>query len=247
MHDGKLIQLWAHRGGESFLVALEPASGKELWRTPYPSGNNCSTPLVVRVGDEEQLVIAGYQTSGFDPDTGKLLWSVGRPDAGGNTTMASPVALGELVFVPGQRPRAGSGQLRALIVTGGGEPVEELWSIRSDDNIPSPLAYDERLFFLKGDSAQLTVWNAATGEVEYGPERLAGVDEAWASPVLAGGRLYVIGRAGTVAVLALAPEISVLARNELPDAFDASPAVAGDELFLRGKRQLWCVAEPSSR
>ena len=87
---------------------------------------------------------------------------------------------------------------------------------------------------------------SVSGELEYGPERLHGVKEAWASPVLAGGRLYVAGRDGTVEVLELAPEVRTLAVNVLTDAFDASPAVAGNELYLRGKRSLFCVAEPKA-
>lgn len=246
LHDGKLIQLWAQRGGDGFLVALEAASGKELWRTPVPRGNNCSTPVVVRVEGQDQIVIGGYQTSAFEPASGRRLWSFGEPVPDGGVTMASPVSAGELLIVPGQRLRAGSsGTLRALVVTPGGEGPEELWSLRSDDNIPSPLLHDEHLYFVKDGSAQLTVWNAATGEVEYGPERLEGVGATWASPVLANGHLYVVGREGTTAVLSLAPEVEVLARNVLPDAFDASPAVAGNELFLRGKQHLWCVGAPA--
>ncbi len=153
------------------------------------------------------------------------------------------MAIGELVLIPG----VDRGDLLALVALGGGEPAEMLWSRRSSDNIPSPLAYEQKFYFLKGDSGQLTVLDYASGDVEYGPERLKGVSEAWASPVIAGGRLYVTGRDGTVEVLALAPEVHTLAVNVLEDGFDASPAVAGNELFLRGKSQLFCVAEKESK
>lgn len=236
LHDGSLIVLWAH-WGESFLVALDSASGKERWRTPLPAGNNCSTPLVVHVGGADQILVAGRRTTAFDPGTGRELWSIGDAPANGNTSMASPVALGELVLIPS----VDGVDLRALVALPG-EPAEMLWSRRSSDNIPSLLAYDQRVYFVR-DSGQLIVLDAASGEVEYGPERLSGVSEAWASPVIAGGRLYVIGRDGRVEVLALAPEIRTLAVNELADHFDASPAVAGNELFLRGAAHLFCLAE----
>jgi len=129
--------------------------------------------------------------------------------------MASPVALGELVLVPSVDRE----DMRALVATPG-EPAELLWSMRSSDSIPSLLAYEEKLYFLR-DSGQLTVLDSATGEVEYGPERFE--------------------------VLALAPEVHTLAVNELDDHFDASPAVAGNELFLRGKSHLFCVAEPAKK
>jgi outer membrane protein assembly factor BamB len=241
LHDGTLFLLWAH-WGDSFLVALDAATGKERWRTPVPTGNNCSTPLVVHVGDEEQLVVAGRQTMAFDPRSGEVLWTSGEPSQTGNTTMASPVALGELVLVPSVDGR----DMRALIAVPGGETSDVLWSARSNDNIPSPLAYEQRFYFLKGDSGQLTVLDSASGDVEFGPERL-NVNEAWASPVIAGGRLYVVGRDGKVEVLALAPEPKSLAVNELDDEFEASPAVAGNELFLRGRSHLFCVAEPGAK
>ncbi|NOT32070.1 MAG: PQQ-binding-like beta-propeller repeat protein [Planctomycetes bacterium] len=238
LYDGSLILLWAH-WGNSFLIALDATNGKERWRTPVPAGNNCSTPIIVHVEGRDQVVCAGSRTIACDPRTGQELWSFGEPN-GGITSMASPVAIGELVLVPGVDRE----DLRALVAMPAGEPAEMLWSRRSNDNIPSPLAYDAKFYFLKGDSAQLTVLDSASGEVEYGPERLQGVSEAWASPVIAGGRLYVTGRDGTVEVLALEPEIATLAVNVLPDAFDASPAAAGDELFLRGKSHLYCLAEP---
>jgi outer membrane protein assembly factor BamB len=241
-YDGSVIVLWAHRG-ESFLTALDAATGKERWRTPLPEGNNCSTPLVVHVEGEDQLVIAGKPTIACDPGTGKVKWSLGEWQSNPITSMASPVALGELVLVPGVNRE----DLRALVALPGGEPAEVLWSKRSSDNIPSPLAYDQRVYFLKGDSGQLTVLDSASGEVEHGPERLQGVSEAWASPVIAGKRLYVIGRDGKVEVLSLAPGVRTLAVNELDDHFDASPAVAGNELFLRGTSRLYCVAEPSPK
>jgi outer membrane protein assembly factor BamB len=240
LYDGSLIVLWAHRG-ESFLIALDAASGKERWRTPVPSGNNCSTPIVAHVEGGDQIVVAGKRAMGFDPKTGKELWSTGEWQSSGITSMASPVAAGELVLIPSVD---GEG-LRALVALPAGEPVEVLWSKRSSDNIPSFLVHDQKLYFLKGDSGQLTVMDCASGDVEYGPERLSGVSEAWASPVIAGGRLYVASRDGKVEVLALAPELRVLAVNELEDGFDASPAVAGDELFLRGRSRLFCVAESS--
>ena len=242
LHGGSVICLWGHWGA-SFLVALDAASGKERWRSPLPRGNNCSTPLVVHVDGADQIVVAGKRTIAFDPASGKEIWSFGESGANGNTTMASPVAIGELVLIPSVDRE----DMRALVALPGGEPAELLWSRRSSDSIPSLLAHDQRVYFLKGDSGQLTVLDATSGEVEYGPERLDGVGEAWASPVIAGGRLYVAGRDGKVGVLALSPEVRTLAVNALDDHFEASPAVAGNELFLRGRERLFCLAEQGAK
>jgi hypothetical protein len=83
----------------------------------------------------------------------------------------------------------------------------------------------------------------ATGTVTYGPERLQGVADVYASLVAAGGHLYVAGRDGTVEVLSTGEKIATVAVNRLEDRFDSSPAIAGNELFLRGYENLYCIAE----
>jgi outer membrane protein assembly factor BamB len=65
----------------------------------------------------------------------------------------------------------------------------------------------------------------------------------YASPVGAGGRIYVVGRDGSSMVLKRGDTVDVLARNKLDDRIDASPAVVGKELFLRGHQYLYCIAE----
>ena len=76
-------------------------------------------------------------------------------------------------------------------------------------------------------------------------ERLEGISGVYASPVAADGRVYVAGRDGTVVVLKEGPKVEVLATNRLDDGFDASPALVGDRLFLRGRSSLYCLQEKS--
>ena len=89
----------------------------------------------------------------------------------------------------------------------------------------------------------ITNLNPKTGAVHFGPERLDAIDGVYASPVGAADRVYVVGRNGTTVVLKRGPHLEVLATNTLDDGFDASPAIAGAELFLRGKSHLYCLAE----
>jgi len=240
-----VIVLWGHEG-DSFLVALDAKSGKESWRTPLAQGTNWSTPLVVTVEGKPELVIGGPRVAAYDPATGKELW--GHGEAGRrNGAIACPVALdGLVVYAMGGR---GGGEARALLVGAPkAEDAEEdeslLWSVRLDaPHVPSPLAYDGKVYFLKQDSGILSVLDPATGELSYGPERLEGVADVYASPIVAGEKLYIAGRDGTVEVLSTGAEITTLAVNRLEDGFDASPAVAGNELFLRGRASLYCIAE----
>ena len=236
---------WDHEG-DSFLVALDKASGKERWRTPRPKGTSWSTPLVVKAGDQDEIVVGGARTIGYDAKTGRELWSFGPADKGGGGMMSSPVAIDELVLVSTGGRRGG--EIRALVAlpeAEAGEPAEPLWTLSSTDvpGIPSLLSYEGKLYFLKGNSGLLSALDPGSGEIEYGPERLEGLADVYASPVAASGRIYVAGRDGTVTVLSALPKIETLSVNQLEDAFDASPALAGDELFLRGRANLYCIAE----
>jgi len=236
-----VIVTWDHEG-DSFLVALEKQSGKERWRTPRPSGTSWTTPIVVRAKDREEIVVGGPRTTAYDPATGKELWHQG--DAGRGGAIASPIAIDELViYASGGR---GGGEARGLVAEAASsedKSAEPLWLARIDGpHVPSPLAYEGKVYVLKQDSGMLSVLDPASGKIEYGPERLDGVADVYASLVAAKGHLYVAGRDGTIEVLTTWPKIETVAVNKLEDGFDASPAIAGDELFLRGKASLYCIA-----
>jgi outer membrane protein assembly factor BamB len=238
---GNVVIAWDHEG-DSFLVALDAATGEERWRTARAKGTSWTTPILVKSGGKEELVVGGARITAYDPATGAELWHHGEAGRGG--AIASPVALDELVvFALGGR---GAGEARAVVVQPAGAEAADplLWSAKVDaPHVPSPLAYDGKVYLLKQDSGMLSVLDPTSGKLEYGPERLEGVADVYASLVATEGRLYVAGRDGTVEVLSAWPEIGTIGVNHLEDGFDASPAIAGDELFLRGLANLYCIAE----
>ena len=119
-----------------------------------------------------------------------------------------------------------------------------IWTNERDaPRIPSPVAHDGILYALKSTSGILSAIDVQSGEALYKATRLEGVSDVWASPIVADGRLYIAGRDGTIEVVAAGAEFATLAVNHLDAIFDASPAVAGDELFLRGRSELYCIAE----
>ena len=118
------------------------------------------------------------------------------------------------------------------------------WSVdRDTPYVPSPVLHDGMLYVLKSNSGVLTVFDADSGRVLYGPERLPDVRNVYASPVLAADRLYVPSREGTTVVLKAGATFEVLATNTLDDGFDASPVVVDGEIYLRGRQFLYCIAE----
>jgi outer membrane protein assembly factor BamB len=113
---------------------------------------------------------------------------------------------------------------------------------RDTPYVPSPLLYDGVFYLVKSNSGILTALDAKTGEALYGPERLEAIAEIYASPVAAAGRVYVLGRDGNALALASGRNLSILAKNSLDDGFDASPVLSGKEMYLRGYRHLYKLA-----
>jgi outer membrane protein assembly factor BamB len=236
-----LVVNWDHEG-DSFIVALDAGSGRELWRRERDEITSWSTPLVVADGGTPQVVVnATGRTRGYDLGTGETIW-----EAAGMTvnTIPSPVYGDGMVFVTsGFRGNA----LQAIRLASERGDITDgdaiVWSYdRDTPYVPSPLLHDGIFYMLKHNSGILSAFDAATGKLHYGPERLP-IDGAYASPVAASDRIYIAGRKGTTVVLAAGPELEVIAENRLDDGFDASPALAGNDLLLRGRTHLYCLAE----
>lgn len=237
-----LVVPWDHQG-PSFIVALDKATGEELWRRERDEIDTWATPLIVETGVGTQVITAGTnRVRSYDLSTGEIVWE------GDGLTMnpiPSPVfSDGVAYLTSGYRGNA----LRAVRLAdasgeiGGSSAV--LWEYdRDTPYVPSPLLYGDNFYMLKSNSAILTNLDPRIGRPHYGPVRLEGLAEVYASPVGVAGRVYVLGRDGNALVLENGPELEVLARNSLDDGFDASPAIVGDELYLRGYRFLYRISE----
>jgi outer membrane protein assembly factor BamB len=242
LHGDTVVVLWDHEGDDDFIAALDKNSGKELWRTPRDEDTTWSTPLVVEHEGQAQVVVsATRKIRSYDLKTGKLLWECGGMTA---NAIPSPVAQGDTVYVTsGFR---GSNLLAIRLgrqgdLTGGDAIA---WSHnRGTPYVPSPLLYDHRLYFFSGNEPRLSCFDVRTGKALYETQRVEELQGVYASPVGAAGRVYLVGRNGTTAVISHADRMEVLATNVLDDRIDASPVVVGKELFLRGHRFLYCIAE----
>jgi outer membrane protein assembly factor BamB len=119
------------------------------------------------------------------------------------------------------------------------------WSYdRDTPYVPSPIVVNGILYFLKTNNGILSAFDAKTGKPIFQNQRLTATPNVFASPVSAQGRIYFPGREGTTTVIKSGSTFEVLATNVLDDAFDASPALVGGELFLRGLKSLYSIAEP---
>ncbi len=227
----------AEYDGDASLAAFDRETGKENWRTPRPGNISYSSPVVAHLAGRDQLLLSGAdQVCSYDPNGGKLLWSTPGTTA---ATCGTIVWDGYIVFASGGYPKA---ETLAIKADGSGEV---LWRNGKKCYEQSMLATGGHLYALT-DEGVAYCWRGSDGE-ELWNKRLRGPVSA--SPVLAGGNIYWADEMGTVYVFKANPEkFDLASRNQLLDDSFASPAVSGNQLFLRvakrgGKREefLYCL------
>ena len=242
LHGDTLVIVQDHER-DSFIVALDKRTGDQLWKVARDERTTWSSPIVVEYDGKAHVITTGTnRIRSYDLATGELLWD---GDGLTSNSIPSPVAAGEFVYLmSGFRGNAFRG-VHLAEATGditGSDAV--VWEYNRDTPyVPSPLLYKGIIYFLKSNNGILTAFNVETGEAYYGPQRLQGVSGVYASIVGASDRVYIAGRGGTVNVIQHGPEFKVLAENKLDDSFNASPAIVGSELYLRGMQHLYCIAE----
>jgi outer membrane protein assembly factor BamB len=109
--------------------------------------------------------------------------------------------------------------------------------------VPSPLLYGDKVYVNAVNNPDIYCYNAKTGKPYYVKQNLGEMKGMYASPVGAAGRVYFVGRNGVTYVLSNSDEYKLLSVNKLDDGIDASPAIVGDRIYLRGKQNLYCIAE----
>lgn len=233
-----IIVPWDHEG-PSMLFALEKQTGKTVWEVPRDEPTCWATPLVVTDrGGTKQVVMNGQNAArSYDLATGHELWR-----CGGQTVRpcASAVSADGTAFI-------GSGFrgsfLGAFDLSGRGDLADGphvLWTKHAGTpDVASPLLSGGRLFYYKEKTGLLTCVDAKTGEPFYETVRIPGVGRTYASPIAAGGHVYLTDRSGRITVIEDGPTLKVVAENDVGEGVDATPAPAGDSLFVRGERHLF--------
>jgi outer membrane protein assembly factor BamB len=245
LEGDRLIIEFDHEG-ESFITALDKRTGKEVWRTSRDEMTNWAMPLVVEHGGKKQIVTsATRKVRSYDLETGKLIWEC---TGLGLNTIPAPVAAGGLVIV-----MSGFRDPNLLAIRLGREgdltgTDAIVWTnTRGNSYTPSPLLFEGKLYVLT-DNGFLSCFDAATGKPYYQQMRLPKTYSFKASPVGAGGKLYLATENEDVVVVRLGEKFEVLQTNTMPDqVFIATPAVAAGELILRSQNKLYAIAADGAR
>ncbi len=241
VHDGKLV-IVRDQARQSTIEVLDAKTGETQWKADRDEPNAWATPRIVNHGGKTQVITAASNfVRSYDLETGQIIWQCSGLT--GNV-IPSPVVDGDTVYcMSGYQgysvlalPLSASGDIS------GSDAI--VWAKqRGTPYVPSPLLVDGMLYFSQSNQAILSCLDSRTGDTIVERTRLEGISNTYASPVGANGRVYITGRNGTTLVLERSEELKVLATNRLEDRIDASAAVAGGQLFLRGSRFLYCIAE----
>jgi outer membrane protein assembly factor BamB len=210
------------------LFALDPATGKTVWQRKRKVMESWASPIIAVSGEREMVVLAENPTAAaYDVNTGEVIFS--RKCLAGEVT-PSPAYAGGTVVVAND-----SAKLSAISLASG----RVAWS--GEDYLPdvaSPLATED-FVFTADSSGMVNCYDMGTGRRLWARE----FDESfYPSPILAAGRIYAMDNAGTMHVFRASGEFVHVADARLGEEPLATPAFAGDAIFIRGKGHLCCVA-----
>ena len=229
---------WQTPWDKGFLLALDKNTGKERWRSMR--GMSClahATPAIMNIAGKDQIISpAGDVIQGFDPTTGKLIWTV---DSKGEPCVPSPAIGDGLVY----SAPTGAAPIRAVRPDAQGN-AEIVWEQSGYTPMMASFLYLKPVLYSFPDN-RICALDAETGELLW--QTRLGIGQVNPSPIYADGKIYVLSERGTTAVLKPSEDPTVaaeiLATNDLDELSRASIAIAGNQLLIRTESGLWCIGK----
>ncbi|MFV0443765.1 MAG: PQQ-binding-like beta-propeller repeat protein, partial [Planctomycetaceae bacterium] len=223
--------------GDAYLVALDRATGKTVWKTPRENRTRSyCTPIIRDINGRTQLMLSGSKcVASFDPRTGERLWIIDGPT---EQFVASLVMNQDLVFLTGGFPDK---HIMAIDPTGSGNVTEShvRWHVERNgvSYVPSPVACGD-YFLLSSDNGIGTCFDAVTGAIVW-QERMG--RHYSTSLTTANGLVYFLDDDGTTRIVRPGPTYQLVSENLLDEECYASPALSDGQIFLRGAEHLYCI------
>ena len=240
LYRDKLIIYQDQRSG-GFVAAYDIATGEQVWRTARVQSVGWGTPVAIRVGDHDELVVSSSRTvNAYDPQTGRELW---RCNGNNFEVIPTPVVEAGLVFCTSGR----AGPTLAIRPGGRGDVTDThvAWSTsRGSPFVPSPLAADGYLYTINDMVSIVTCFEAATGEVMWQARLGRAARESFsASPVLVDGKVFFTNDDGITFVLRAGPEFELLHTNDIGARTFASPALVDGMWYIRTENELLAIGD----
>lgn len=251
--DGDRLYMQLIHSNSQFVIALDKATGKEIWKVTRQSDgrmeneHSYASPIIWRKGKDAYLITHGndYAIAHRLTD-GSEIWRVGGLNPrdryrGDLRFVASPVASPDLIVIPSAKDHGVVG-LRpdAEGVVMPGSKYEQWRLTRGTPDVPSPLVYND-LVYLCREKDFLICLDAKTGKIHYNQRIHSSIYRA--SPLAAERHIYLTARDGTFTVVKAGPMFEQIAENRLADTFTASPAISNGRIYLRGWDSLYAIGE----
>jgi len=247
LHGQTLVVNWDHED-DSFIAAFDTETGNEIWRVPRAEVTSWSSPIVVEHDDRVQVIVAGTnRVRAYDIIDGSVIWECGGLS---NNVVATPVAADGMVIVGSSYEKR---VMLGISLDGASGDITDgpnvVWSTRDrTPYVPSPLLYKGSVYYLRHYQNILSRRDVKTGEEKMGPVRLQGLRDIYASPVAANNRIYITDREGVTIVFSHVDDPTrdaprLLSANQVDDSVNASLALVGNQILIRGEKFLYCVEE----
>ena len=225
----------------AFVAAFDARTGKQVWRTPRTANVGWGTPVAIRVGSRDEIVVSSqYAVTAYDPDTGKELW---RCDGNSFEVIPTPVVGHGLVFASSGRV----GPTLAIRPGGKGDVTRThlAWvSPKGSPFVPSPLVYGDHLYTVNDMASIVTCFEASTGKVLWqGRLGVAQREGFSASPIGVDGKIFFTNDQGETFVLRAGPTFELLRTNKIGETTLASPALVDGRWYIRTGRSLFAIGK----
>jgi outer membrane protein assembly factor BamB len=231
----------------SFIVALDAATGAEKWRAPRNEKTTYATPFIWKNKIRNELILLGKTAVSYDLKTGNTLWQM---NIGGEQAIPSPVADENRIYMGNPGGREKKSNLYAIKAGAEGDitPKDSLSTNASIDWVVrdaglgngSPLLYNGLIYFLSGQGGTFVCLNAENGKQIY-KERIKRLGAIWASPWAYEDKICFYDEKGVTRTIKAGEQFALLSENKLKDKFWASVAITDDSYIFKGVEWLYCI------
>jgi outer membrane protein assembly factor BamB len=235
---------------QSFLVALDRKTGREVWRAEREQGTNWATPFVWESGQRTELIVPATKAVRAYDLSGKELWQLS-----GMSSIVIPTPFsrfGLLYLASGyvgdqHRPvyaiRPGAAGNISLKEGEQSNQFIAWYQPQAAPYNPSPIVYGD-LYYTLYDRGFFTAHDARTGKEVYGKQRISDAATAFtASPWAYNGKIFCLSEDGDTFVIQAGAEYKLLGKNSLDEMCMATPAMARGSLIIRTASKLYRISK----
>ncbi len=250
VHGDQVIMVYDNMD-ESYIAAIDSASGQTRWKSTRDEKSTWATPLVWEHDGQTEIVTSGKkEIRSYSPE-GELLWHFNGQMS--SLTIPSPLVVDGLLYITSGYFQDTKRPVFALkpgakgdITLGEGETSNEFirWSLQKMGPYnTSPIVYGGYYYTLL-DRGMITCHDAKTGELVYDRTRFPQGASFTASPWAYNGKVFFLDEDGKTYVMPVGREFTIERTNPLDELCIATPSISQGKLLIRTASQVYCISNP---